>query len=70
MAHDEDDQAREELRRFLVRVRDDAADALNRLDDGPPASQAEYLDEKTQLMARWRVTAILADQVEAGSAHD
>lgn len=57
-----DPKALAALRGGLIKIRDEAADALNRLDADPPTSEDEYLTEKARLMDVLRSVGILAIQ--------
>lgn len=51
-----------DMRAFLINLRDEAAAAINRLDESPPSSESEYLNEKARLMAAFRDLSIMAIQ--------
>jgi hypothetical protein len=59
-----DSKERERLHAVLIEMRDETAHEINRLDEAPPASEEEYLAEKTRLMSRWRDLGIMAIQMQ------
>lgn len=51
------------FRADLIKIRDEAANAINRLDENPPETEEEYLAEKTRLMTVFANASVLAIQV-------
>lgn len=67
-AGDVDPAKLDELRAVLIKLRDEAASAINRLDESPPTSEQEYLAEKTRLMSTFRELSIMAISMPHGAA--
>jgi hypothetical protein len=51
------------FRADLIKIRDEAANVINRLDENPPETEEEYLAEKTRLMTVFANASVLAIQV-------
>jgi hypothetical protein len=67
-AGDIDPAKLDELRAVLIKLRDEAASAINRLDESPPTSEQQYLAEKIRLMSTFRELSIMAISMPHGAA--